>query len=122
MVTKAELYLNALLELKNSTGNILATAMVTLGGLVMASTTSDEINKETFAAYSAATFKRAGEAMEELSREDIDMLLFESGNYRVVIVRAVEYILLIALTGKDVQVGLVLINMQNTARKIREIS
>ncbi len=122
MTTKAELYHLALEQLENSTGDILSSALVTDDGLIMASTTSGEVNKETFAAYCAAAFKRASETMEELSSENIDTLLFESKNHRVVTVRVGEYALLVALTGKNVQMGLVLINMQRTAQKIKELS
>ena len=122
MPTKAELYHLALEQLEQSTGDILSSALVTDDGLVMASTTSGEVNKETFAAYCAAAFKRAGETMEELSGENIDTLLFESKNHRVVTARVGEHALLTALTGKNVQMGLVLINMQRTAQKIKELS
>jgi len=122
MATKAELYHLALEQLEDSTGDILSSALVTDDGLVMASTTSGEINKETFAAYCAAAFKRAGETMEELSGENIDTLLFESKNHRVVTVRVGEHALLVVLTGMNVQMGLVLINIQRTAQKIKELS
>jgi predicted regulator of Ras-like GTPase activity (Roadblock/LC7/MglB family) len=122
MVTKAELYHLALKDLEDSTGDILSSALVTDDGLIMASTTSGEVNKETFAAYCAAAFKRASETMEELSGENIDTLLFESENHRVVTARVGDHTLLTALTSKNVQVGLVLINMQRTAHKIKELS
>ncbi|MCX9025633.1 MAG: roadblock/LC7 domain-containing protein [Candidatus Methanoperedens sp.] len=122
MATKAELYLLALKQLEDSTGDILSSALVTDDGLIMASTTSGKVNKETFAAYCAAAFKRAGETMEELSNENIDTLLFESKNHRVVTVRVGEHALLVVLTGMNVQMGLVLINIQKTAQKIKELS
>ncbi|HEY6585641.1 MAG TPA: roadblock/LC7 domain-containing protein, partial [Candidatus Methanoperedens sp.] len=108
----------ALSELENSTGDIISTAIVTYDGLIMASTRSDTMHRETFAAYGAATFKRAGETMEELTGENIDVLIYESKNHMVVTARAGAYALLIVLTGKNVQMGLVLMNAQNTARKI----
>ncbi|MCZ7383942.1 MAG: roadblock/LC7 domain-containing protein [Candidatus Methanoperedens sp.] len=122
MATKAELFHLALEQLENSTGDILSSALVTDDGLIMASTTSGKVNKETFAAYCAAAFKRAGETMEELSGENIDTLLFESKNNRIVTVRVGEHALLVVLTSKNVQMGLVLINMQKTAQKIKELS
>ncbi|VVB55066.1 Uncharacterised protein [uncultured archaeon] len=121
MTTKAELYLLALSELENSTGDIISTAIVTHDGLIMASTRSDTMHRETFAAYGAATFKRAGETMEELTGENIDVLIYESTNHMVVTSRAGAYALLIVLTGKNVQMGLVLMNAQKTAMKIKEI-
>jgi predicted regulator of Ras-like GTPase activity (Roadblock/LC7/MglB family) len=121
MTTKAELYLNALSELENSTGDVISTAIVTHDGLIMASTRSDIMHRETFAAYGAATFKRADETIEELTGENIDMLLYESKTNRVVTVRAGEHALLIVLTGKNVQMGMVLMNAHNTALKIKEL-
>lgn len=121
MTTKAELYLHTLTELENSTGDILSSAIVTHDGLVMASTKSDVMQKETFAAYGAAAFKRAGETMEELSGENIDLILYESGNHRVVTVRAGEFALLIVLTGKNIKMGLLLMNVQKTALQIKEL-
>ena len=87
----------------------------------MACNKFDKVHKETFAAYGAATFNRADETMEELSSENIDMLLYESKNYMVVTMRAGTDALLIALTGKNVQIGLVLLNMQKAALKIKEL-
>jgi uncharacterized protein len=84
MTTKAELYLKALSELESSTGDIISTAIITHDGLIMASTNSDIMHRETFAAYGAAAFKRADETIEELTGENIDMLLYESKTNRVV--------------------------------------
>jgi len=121
MITKAELYLNLLSELENSTGDIISTAIVTHDGLIMACTKTDTMHKEILAAYGAATFKRASETMEELSGGNIDMLLYESKNHRVVTVRAGEHALLMVLTGRIVNMGMVLMNAQNTALKIKEL-
>ncbi len=118
MTTKAELYLLTLQELEKSAGNIMSSAIVTRDGLIMSSTSSNNIQKETFAAYGAAAFKSASKTMEELSEENINLLIFESENYRVVTLQAGE-VLLIALTGKDVQMGMMLLEMKNTAQKVK---
>lgn len=121
MATKAELYLNILQELEKCSDNILSTAIVTPDGLLICSTSPNGADRETFAAYSAATFKHAGNTMGEISNENIDTLLFESKNYRVITMRSTDYALLIALTGKNAQMGMVLFEMQKTAKKIKEL-
>lgn len=121
MVTKAEMYLIVLQELEKSTGNILASAIVTPDGLIISSTSSRVMDKEAFAAYSAATFNHAAKTMKELSNENIEMLLFESKNNREIILRAREDALLIAMTNRDAQLGIVLMEMQKTAMKIKGI-
>ena len=119
MVTKAELYINVLQELEKSTTDILSTAIVTRDGLIMSCTPSNCVDRETFAAYSAATFKHAGSAMDEISKENIDMLLAEPKDRRLIIMRATDYALLIALTSRSAQIGIVLLEMQNTIQKIK---
>ncbi|MCX9010591.1 MAG: roadblock/LC7 domain-containing protein [Candidatus Methanoperedens sp.] len=121
MATKAELYLNILQELEKCSDDILSTAIVTPDGLLICSTSSNGVERETFAAYSAATFRHAGNAMGEISNENIDTLIFESKNSRVVTMRSTDYALLIALTGKNAQMGMVLFEMQKTARKIKDL-
>ncbi len=120
MVTKAELYLHALQELERSTGNIEMAALVTRDGLIMSCTSSNNVQRETCAAYGAVTFKSAGDTMEEMAGEYIDMLIFESGNHRVVTIRVADA-LLITLTGKEVQMGMVLLEMQKTAQRVKEV-
>ncbi|MCE8423083.1 MAG: roadblock/LC7 domain-containing protein [Candidatus Methanoperedens sp.] len=119
MVTKAELYSLVLQELEKLTGNVLASAIVTPDGLIISSTVSREVDNGAFAAYSAATFNHARKTMEELSNENIEMLLFESKNHREIIFRARDDALLIAMTNRDSQLGMVLIEMQKTAMKIK---
>ncbi len=118
MVTKAELYLNILLELERSTSDILASAIVTLDGLTMASTAR---SKDTFAAYSAAAYKRADESMEELSGEKVDILVFGSENHRVFSILVGNHALLIALTGKVGEIGDNISELRKAARKIEEL-
>lgn len=121
MPTKAELYLQSLSELENSTGDVISAAIVTHDGLIMTCTNSDVMQRDTFAAYGAAAFKRASETMEELSGENIDLVLYESKDHRIVTVRAGEHALLLVLTGKNVQMGLLLMNVQKAALRIKEI-
>ncbi|HEY9246981.1 MAG TPA: roadblock/LC7 domain-containing protein [Candidatus Methanoperedens sp.] len=120
MVTKAELYLLALQELEKTTGNIEMSALVTRDGLIMSCTSANNILRETCAAYGAATFMRANDTMEELAHEKINILIYESGNHRVVTLRVADA-LLVALTGKDVQMGIVLLEIQKTAQKLKEL-
>lgn len=121
MVTKAELYMDVLRELEKCNGDIRSTAIVTPDGLIMTATSSGGVDRETFAAYSAATFRHAGNAMGEISNENIDMLLFESRNYRVITIHVTDYALLIALTGKNAPMETVLSWMQESSRKIKEL-
>lgn len=121
MANKAEQYLAALRELEEKTGSVVMSALVTLDGLVIASTTSEQVNKEALAAYSAATFKSSMETMHELSGEETESLLFESKGHRVALVRVTEDVLLGALTGKATKTGIVLLEMNKAAEKIKGI-
>lgn len=121
MVTKAELFLNILLELERSNPDILTSAIVTLDGLTMSSTSKDTMSKDTFAAYSAAAYKRADESMEELSGEKVDILVFGSKNHRVFSILLGNYALLIALTGRKCEIGNNISELRKAAGKIEEL-
>ena len=121
MVTKAELYLNILLELERSNADILTSAIVTLDGLTMASTTKDTLSKDTLAAYSAAAYKRADESMEELSGENVVILVFESETHRVFSILAGNTALLIAMTGRGSEIGTDISELRNAAKKVEEL-
>lgn len=121
MATKAESYLNILLELERSNADILTSAIVTLDGLTMASTAKDTISKDTFAAYSAAAYKRADDSMGELSGENVVMLLFESETHRVFSILAGKNALLIAMTGRESEIGAYISELRKAAGKIEEL-
>ncbi len=121
MVTKAELYLNTLKELESSTPDIISSAIVTLDGLTMASTAKDTISKDTLAAYSAAAYRRATESMAVLTSERVDLLMFESKNHRVFSILAGNNALLITLTGRGTEIGIVISELHKTAEKFREL-
>ena len=121
MVTKAELYHNILLELERSNSDILTSAIATLDGLTMASTAKDTLSKDTFAAYSAAAYKRADDSMEELSGEKVEILIFESKNHRVFSILLGNNALLIAMTGRDGEIGNNISELRKAAGKIEEL-
>lgn len=121
MVTKAEMCNIALQELQKSSDDIMMTVLVTLDGLVMAFATSTTLKKETFAAYVATVFRRADDTMEKLTDENVVTMIYESGNHRVITIRTGFNALLTVLTGLDARMGLVLLEMQKTSQKIREI-
>jgi len=121
MATKAELFLSALQELSNATGDILTSAIVTLDGLTMASTARESVSKDAFAAYSAAAYRRSDETMEELSGEKVDMLILESKNHRIFSIRAGDNALLITMTGRHVDMGKIISEIQKTAVKVEEL-
>ncbi|MBU4075392.1 MAG: roadblock/LC7 domain-containing protein [Euryarchaeota archaeon] len=121
MATKAELYLSALAELGSSTADILTSAIVTLDGLAMASTTNETVSKDAFAAYSAAAYRRSDETMEELSGEKVDMLILESKNHRIFSIRTGDNALLITMTGRHADMGKIISEIHKTAGKVEEL-
>ncbi len=121
MVTKAELYFNMLKELESAASDIISSAIVTLDGLTMASTAKDSISKDTLAAYTAAAYRRATDSMLVLTDERVDLLIFESKNHRVISIIAGNDALLITLTGRNVEIGIVISELHKAAEKFRRL-
>lgn len=121
MVTKAELYLAALQELVGSTPDILTSSIVSLDGLTMASTLKENVNRDAFAAYGAAAYRRSDETMFELSGENADMLVFVSKNHRIFSALVGKNALIIVLTGKSADIGAVISELRKTAMKVEAL-
>ena len=59
--------------------------------------------------------------MEELSGEKVDILIFESKNHRVFSILLGNTALLIAMTGRDGEIGTNISELRNAAGKIEEL-
>jgi predicted regulator of Ras-like GTPase activity (Roadblock/LC7/MglB family) len=108
---------DALRELKNI-GGIEASAVVTRDGLLVASDISSSVDAETFAAMSASMGGAAETAMSEVKGGDPTRVIVEGGRLKMVSVGAGPAALLVVLADNVVPLGLVLLKMGDTARKI----
>lgn len=107
----------ALQQLKKI-GGIDASAVVTRDGLLVASDISSGVDAETFAAMSASMVGAAETAMSEVKAGHPDRVIVESDTAKLISLGAGARALLVVLTKHDASLGLVLLRMGETARKI----
>lgn len=107
----------ALQQLKKI-GGIDASAVVTRDGLLVASDISSGVDAETFAAMSASMVGAAETAMSEVKSGHPDRVIVESDTAKLISLGAGTRALLVVLTKHDASLGLVLLRMGETARKI----
>lgn len=107
-------------ELKNI-GGVDASAVVTRDGLLVASDISGGVDAETFAAMSASMVGAAETAMSEVKAGNPSRVIVESETAKIVSLGAGPTALLIVLTRRDAPLGLVLLKMGETARKVSSL-
>ena len=114
------MYETILRELESDSDGI-TSAVVTNDGLIMATTSVQDLHYELFAAVCASSVSSSVDAMKGMANEVTDKLIMESTNHRIVVMRVTERSLLTIFASIDTQLGLILIKMDRACEKIRKI-
>ncbi|MDP7080048.1 MAG: roadblock/LC7 domain-containing protein [Candidatus Undinarchaeales archaeon] len=113
--------LEKVLDGLRSVGDIEASAIVSRDGLLMASDMATGINAETFAAMSATMLGAAETAATELGRGLPDRIIVESEETKLIAIGTGPKALLVVMTSPEAGLGLVLIELEKAADKIKMI-
>lgn len=119
-ITKKEMYEGILRDLE-SDSDVITSAVVTNDGLIMATTSVQDLQYELFAAVCASAVSSSFDAMMDVANEGADRLIMESENHRIIVMRVSERVLLTNFTTLDAQLGMVLIKMVRACEKIQKI-
>ena len=119
-ITKKEMYETILQELEFDSDSI-TSAVVTNDGLIMATTSVQDLHYELFAAVCASSVSSSVDAMKEMANEATNKLIMESTDHRIVVMRVTERSLLTVFTSIDTQLGMLLIKMERACKKITKI-
>ena len=112
--------LSELLKELRKTGNIKGSAVISVDGLLIASDIYGA-DEETFAAMSAAMFGSAETAVSELKQGKLAQVIAEAEKCKIISVAAGEKAILIMLTDPKINLGLALLELSRTAKKIESI-
>lgn len=113
--------LNDLLMNLESTSGIFGTCLVRNNGIIITSRLSTDIESRKFGAMAATMFASIETATKTLENPNINSLTVEFTNeYQLIVLKAAEHILLVALIGLNVNLGLILIEIEETIKKIKE--
>lgn len=113
--------LEAVLAALRKTGDVEASAIVRRDGLIIASDMPAFVDSHTLAAM-AASLVGAGEGSAgELGLGRFGQAVVESAEGKLVAVGAGENSLLVCLVGKDANLGMALVNMEKSGKKIADL-
>ncbi|MCW4009695.1 MAG: roadblock/LC7 domain-containing protein [Candidatus Bathyarchaeota archaeon] len=104
-----------------SVGGVVASAVVTRDGLLVSSDTSPDVDAETFAAMSASMMGAAETAIIEVKGGNAGRVIVESNNSKMIALGAGPKVLLVVLASKEIQLGLILLKLNDAARKISSV-
>jgi predicted regulator of Ras-like GTPase activity (Roadblock/LC7/MglB family) len=114
--------LNAVLaELRGSSGDVEACAVVAEDGLMMASALPQGVEDARVAAMSAAMLTMSARTMTELKRGKLKQLFLGGEDGIVVIMQAGPHAVLIALARKETKLGLLFFEMARAAESAHRV-
>jgi predicted regulator of Ras-like GTPase activity (Roadblock/LC7/MglB family) len=121
MATKSEKLQDILTSLRQNAGDIEASAVVSIEGLMIAADLPRDTSKEKVAAMSAAMLSIGKRAAQELSRGRLNQMYLEGTEGAKILMASGEKALLVALTRPDSNLGLVFLEMRQAAENVTEI-
>jgi len=119
-MSKVEEVTRILQDLEGKVSDIIGSAVIRTNGLVIASALPSEANERMVAAMSAAllgTSKRSAEALFNGNFMSLNLEL-DKGNMFLI---GAGRVILVAITKKEPNIGLVTLEMEDTSHKIEDI-
>lgn len=110
----------ALSALNGTSTDILASALVSLDGLIIASALLINVDEEIVGAMSAAMLSFGGRVAEEFSRGTLEQILIKGENGYVLLTRAGEDAALCVITNNVAKLGLIFLECKRASAKIAE--
>jgi predicted regulator of Ras-like GTPase activity (Roadblock/LC7/MglB family) len=117
MATKEE-ELKKILKDFESTGEVIGSAVVRRDGLMIISGLPDEINSKAVAAMAAAIVGTGETASNELDIGELNQVVVESARGKLISVGAGPDAIFTALVKPKANMGLILMNMERSTKKI----
>lgn len=111
----------SLTALNGTSTDILASALVSLDGLIISSALMISVDEETVGAMSAAMLSFGGRVAEEFSRGALEQILIKGENGYVLLTKAGEEAVLCVITSNAAKLGLIFLECKRTSAKIAEV-
>lgn len=112
MATRTEQMVARLKDLQAGTADIEASAVVSVDGLIMASSLPAGIEEDRVSAMSAAMISLGERIAQELSRGDLDQVYIRGDNGYVVLMSIGEEAVLTGLARSNAKLGLIFLDMK----------
>ena len=119
--SRTEQMVERLRDMQASTPDIEASAVVSVDGLIMASSLPAGVEEDRVSAMSAAMLSLGDRIASELRRGDLDQVYIHGVNGYVVLMSAGEESVLTVLARKEAKLGLILYDMKKAAADIASL-
>ena len=121
MRSRAEMMVDRLRDLQAGTPNIEASAVVSVDGLIMASSLPAEVDEDRISAMSAAMLSLGERIADELKRGTLEKVYIEGNNGFIVLMAVGEDAVLTVLARKQARLGLIIHDMKRAVADLTRL-
>ena len=119
--SRTERMVDRLREMQISTPDIEASAIVSVDGLIMASSLPANVDEDRVSAMSAAMLSLGERIASELGRGELAQVYIKGDNGYVILTDISEEAVLTSLARKEAKLGLVFLDMRRAAEDLRRL-
>ena len=119
--SRTELMVDRLRDLQGTTPEIEASAVVSVDGLIMASSLPAGIEEDRVSAMSAAMLSLGERIASELGRGNLDQVYVKGKDGFVILMAVGEEAVLTTLVRKDAKLGLIFLDSRRTADDLEKL-
>ena len=121
MATRTEMLVDRLKDLQSGTADIEASAVVSVDGLIMASSLPADVEEDRVSAMSAAMISLGERISDELGRGLLDQVYIRGNNGFVILMSIGEEAVLTALARSDAKLGLIFLDMKRAVEDLSKL-
>lgn len=115
MASRTEQMVSRLRDLQAGTADIEASAVVSVDGLIMASSLPADIEEDRVSAMSAAMLSLGERIAQELSRGVLDQIYIRGSKGYIILMSVGDEAVLTAMARADAKLGLIFLDMKRAA-------
>ncbi len=120
-LSKEELLTQILKNLHTSTPDIEGAAVISLDGLIMASSLPASVEEDTVSAMSAALYGIGSKTAEELQRGEVEQLFIKGSNGYMLITQAGTESVLGVMANAKAKLGIIFLDVKRAAEEISKL-
>jgi predicted regulator of Ras-like GTPase activity (Roadblock/LC7/MglB family) len=121
MASRTEQMVARLRDLQAGTADIEASAVVSVDGLIMASSLPADIEEDRVSAMSAAMLSLGERIAQELARGDLEQIYIKGSQGYIILMSVGEEAVLTALARADAKLGLIFLDMRRAAEDMSRL-
>ena len=118
MKARTEMMVDRLRDMQSSTPDVQASAVVSVDGLIMASSLPSDVDEDRISAMSAAMLSLGDRIASELNRGTLDQVFIKGSDGIIVLMAVGEEAVLTVLARKQAKLGLIFLDMKRAVEDL----